>query len=140
MTLKVFGGPDDPTETFTPDYRFQTVVQSAELELELVQCDAGFQSPGGLHVHPVTEAHYVLTGRFEFNLEGKARTVGPGEAFLSIGGQEHSLTCIEAGSLVKAISLGGNDKLGSAAEEAGHDHDHHDHHDHGHDHGHDHPH
>ena len=139
MTVKALGGPGDPVEAFTPDFRYQTLVQSAELELEFVTCEAGFGSPGGLHTHPQTEAHYVMSGRFEFNLDGKKTVVSPGDGFLSLGGQRHSLACIESGSLVKVISLGGNDRLGTAEpidHDQPHPHDHDHDHSHGHDHGH----
>ena len=133
MTVKAIGGPGDKVESFAPDYHYQTLVQSAELELEFVTCEAGFESPGGLHTHPQTEAHFVMSGRFEFDLDGKKTVVNPGDGFLSLAGQQHSLRCLESGTLVKAISLGGNDRLGTTAETDGHEHADHDH-SHGHDH------
>lgn len=57
----------------------------------------------GLHAHGKDEVYYVLSGRGEFTLDGKAHTVTPGTAILTRDGSSHSLRQIGSEDLAILI-------------------------------------
>ena len=77
------------------------------------------------HAHPLEQAAYTVSGRFEVTLGDAHREVGPGDAYRIPAGADHAVRCLQAGSylLITALRADANDA---------HDHDH----DHGHDHNH----
>jgi mannose-6-phosphate isomerase-like protein (cupin superfamily) len=61
----------------------------------------------GVHAHGKDEIYYVLSGRGELTLDGKAYPVGPGNAILTRDGSSHSLRQIGADDLVILIVYAG---------------------------------
>ncbi|MBQ9719276.1 MAG: cupin domain-containing protein [Oscillospiraceae bacterium] len=55
---------------------------------------------GTLHSHPHTQITYVVSGRFEFNIDGEKRVVVPGDTLLKENGVVHGCVCLEAGKLL----------------------------------------
>lgn len=55
---------------------------------------------GALHHHPHTQITYVVSGAFEFTVEGETRTVRAGDTILKEDGVEHGCVCTEAGILL----------------------------------------
>ena len=55
---------------------------------------------GSLHHHPHTQITYVVSGEFEFNIEGEKRIVKAGDTMLKMDGVEHGCVCLEAGILL----------------------------------------
>ena len=55
---------------------------------------------GALHHHPHTQITYVVSGVFEFTVEGETRTVRAGDTILKEDGVEHGCVCTEAGILL----------------------------------------
>ena len=55
---------------------------------------------GTLHHHPHTQITYVVSGVFEFTVEGETRTVRAGDTILKEDGVEHGCVCTEAGVLL----------------------------------------
>lgn len=55
---------------------------------------------GALHSHPHTQITYVVSGRFDFVIDGEHRTVGPGDTLLKENGVVHGCTCLESGKLL----------------------------------------
>ena len=55
---------------------------------------------GALHHHPHTQITYVVSGVFEFTVEGETRTVRAGDTILKEDGVEHGCVCTEAGVLL----------------------------------------
>ena len=44
---------------------------------------------GSLHHHPHTQITYVVSGEFEFNIDGEKKTVRAGDTMLKLDGVEH---------------------------------------------------
>lgn len=55
---------------------------------------------GALHHHPHTQITYVVSGRFEFEIDGVKRIVNPGDALLKRNEIEHGCVCLEEGILL----------------------------------------
>ena len=55
---------------------------------------------GALHHHPHTQITYVVSGAFEFTVDGVTRTVHKGDPILKEDGVEHGCVCTEAGILL----------------------------------------
>ena len=55
---------------------------------------------GALHHHPHTQITYVVSGTFEFTVDGETHTVRAGDTILKEGGVEHGCVCTEAGILL----------------------------------------
>lgn len=55
---------------------------------------------GALHHHPHTQITYVVSGRFEFEIAGEKKIVGPGDSMLKKDGIEHGCVCLEEGVLL----------------------------------------
>ncbi len=55
---------------------------------------------GALHSHPHTQITYVVSGKFEFEIEGEKRIVKAGDTMLKTDGVVHGCVCLEAGILV----------------------------------------
>ncbi len=57
-------------------------------------------SVGALHSHPHTQITYVVSGKFEFNIDGEKRVVSAGDTLLKQDGVEHGCVCLEKGILL----------------------------------------
>ena len=55
---------------------------------------------GALHSHPHTQITYVVSGKFEFTIDGETRVVTAGDTLLKEDGVVHGCTCLEAGKLL----------------------------------------
>ncbi|MCR4587997.1 MAG: cupin domain-containing protein [Lachnospiraceae bacterium] len=55
---------------------------------------------GALHSHPHTQITYVLSGAFEFTIDGVKKVVRTGDTLLKTNGVEHGCVCLEAGKLL----------------------------------------
>ena len=55
---------------------------------------------GALHHHPHTQITYVVSGAFEFTVDGVTHTVRAGDTILKEDGVEHGCVCTEAGILL----------------------------------------
>lgn len=55
---------------------------------------------GALHSHPHTQITYVLSGAFEFTIDGETRVVRTGDTLLKEDGVVHGCVCLEAGALL----------------------------------------
>ena len=59
---------------------------------------------GKLHHHPHTQITYVVSGAFEFEIDGERHVVRAGDAMLKTNGVEHGCVCLEAGILLDIFS------------------------------------
>ena len=50
---------------------------------------------GALHHHPHTQITYVVSGSFEFEIDGVRRVIKPGDALLKRNDIEHGCVCLE---------------------------------------------
>ena len=55
---------------------------------------------GALHSHPHTQITYVVSGAFDFTIDGETRTVRAGDTLLKEDGVEHGCVCRETGVLL----------------------------------------
>ena len=55
---------------------------------------------GALHHHPHTQITYVVSGVFEFEIDGVKKTVRAGDTMLKTDSVEHGCVCLEAGILL----------------------------------------
>ena len=55
---------------------------------------------GALHSHPHTQITYVVSGVFEFEIDGVKKTVRAGDTMLKKDGVVHGCVCLEAGKLL----------------------------------------
>lgn len=55
---------------------------------------------GALHHHPHTQITYVVSGQFEFEIDGVKKIVNPGDTMLKKDSVEHGCTCLKKGILL----------------------------------------
>lgn len=55
---------------------------------------------GALHQHPHTQITYVVSGEFEFEIEGVKKVVKAGDTMLKKDGIKHGCVCLEEGILL----------------------------------------
>jgi quercetin dioxygenase-like cupin family protein len=55
---------------------------------------------GALHHHPHTQITYVVSGEFEFEIDGVKKVVRAGDTMLKTNDVIHGCTCLEAGILL----------------------------------------
>ena len=58
---------------------------------------------GALHHHPHTQITYVVSGSFEFEIDGVRRVIKPGDALLKHSDIEHGCVCLEDGILLDIL-------------------------------------
>lgn len=59
---------------------------------------------GALHHHPHTQITYVVSGKFEFNIDGEKHVVTKGDTLLKTNGVEHGCVCLEDGVLLDVFT------------------------------------
>lgn len=55
---------------------------------------------GALHHHPHTQITYVVSGKFEFEIEGVKKIVCAGDTMLKMNDVVHGCVCLEEGILL----------------------------------------
>jgi quercetin dioxygenase-like cupin family protein len=55
---------------------------------------------GALHSHPHTQITYVVSGAFEFEIDGVKKVVRAGDTLLKTDGVVHGCVCLEEGVLL----------------------------------------
>ena len=55
---------------------------------------------GALHQHPHTQITYVVSGQFEFEIDGVKKVVNPGDSMLKKDSVEHGCVCLKEGILL----------------------------------------
>lgn len=59
---------------------------------------------GALHHHPHTQITYVVSGCFEFEIDGVKKQVRAGDTMLKTDSVEHGCVCLEDGVLLDIFS------------------------------------
>lgn len=59
---------------------------------------------GALHSHPHTQITYVVSGAFEFEIDGEKKVVRAGDTMLKKNGIVHGCVCVEEGVLLDIFS------------------------------------
>jgi quercetin dioxygenase-like cupin family protein len=55
---------------------------------------------GAMHTHPHTQISYVLEGRFEATIAGKAEIISKGDTYITPPDAPHGVVCLEEGALL----------------------------------------
>ena len=55
---------------------------------------------GALHHHPHTQITYVVSGQFEFEIDGIKKVVNPGDSMLKKDSVPHGCVCLKEGILL----------------------------------------
>lgn len=55
---------------------------------------------GALHSHPHTQITYVVSGEFQFTIDGETRTVHRGDTLLKTDSVIHGCVCVKPGVLL----------------------------------------
>lgn len=59
---------------------------------------------GALHSHPHTQITYVVSGKFEFEIDGEKHVVQAGDTMLKRDGIIHGCVCLEPGILLDTFT------------------------------------
>ncbi len=57
-----------------------------------------------LHSHPHQQMSYILSGCFEFENDGKKRSLGQGDSVLLASGVKHGVLCTEKGKVLDVFN------------------------------------
>jgi len=61
-------------------------------------------SVGALHHHPHEQIGYVVSGRFEFTMDGNVTVLGPGDTYYVRPDAVHGVVCLEDGALLDVFT------------------------------------
>lgn len=86
-----------PVQTLAPGVRLRTPY-GERIMLSLVELDEGAVVPQ--HSHPHEQAGMVLEGMLELTIDGHARTLKAGEAYIMAGNVAHSARAVGGGCKV----------------------------------------
>ena len=69
---------------------------------QLMTVEVGFEAgaTGAPHTHPHVQASYVLSGKFNYTVDGEPVEMNPGDSIVVPSGLVHSTVCLEAGKLL----------------------------------------
>ena len=59
---------------------------------------------GYKHKHPHQQISYILSGKFDVDIDGKIERLSAGDAFIAPSNVEHELKCQEEGTLIDSFS------------------------------------
>ena len=61
-------------------------------------------SIGYKHQHPHQQISYILSGKFEVNIDGKMEILETGDAFIAPSNTDHELKCLDNGIIIDSFS------------------------------------
>ncbi len=69
---------------------------------DLMLCELHFEqgAVGSLHSHPHQQITYIVSGSFEFEINGVKRVVNAGDSLYKEPGVVHGAVCLQAGTLL----------------------------------------
>lgn len=73
---------------------------------EAMLCELTFETGavGAMHTHPHTQVSYVVSGAFDFTVDGKTERVKAGDSVLMPADVPHGVVCAEGGILVDVFT------------------------------------
>jgi quercetin dioxygenase-like cupin family protein len=87
-----------------PDKGIHRQILGYDGQLMVVRVDFEKGAVGNEHVHFHSQASYVVSGKFEVNVDGEKRVLGPGDGFYVAPDLNHGAVCLEAGTLIDTFS------------------------------------
>lgn len=72
----------------------------------LMQVEVHFEkgAVGAMHSHPHSQLTYVLSGKFEFTIDGETKVVCAGDALYKTPDVPHGCVCLEKGVLLDTFN------------------------------------
>jgi quercetin dioxygenase-like cupin family protein len=61
-------------------------------------------SIGVLHSHPHRQASYIVSGKFEVEINGKRKNLKEGDSYFVSPGLQHGVKCLEEGKLIDVFT------------------------------------
>ncbi len=73
---------------------------------DLMSVEVSFETgaEGAVHTHPHTQLSYVLSGSFDYTVEGETVTLEPGDSIVVPSGLPHGTVCLEKGVLLDVFN------------------------------------
>lgn len=102
MTKNYFMTNDIPLESVETGISRKVLAYSDNLMMVEVHFDTG--AIGAMHHHVHEQATYVLSGAFEFTIDGVRKTVRAGDSMYKQPDIEHGAVCLEAGILLDVFT------------------------------------
>lgn len=88
----------------TPDKGIRRQILGYDGQLMVVRVDFEKGAVGTEHAHFHSQASYVVSGKFEVNVDGEKKVLGTGDGFYVAPDLNHGAVCLEAGTLIDTFS------------------------------------
>lgn len=89
-------------EQFGPGLYRQILGYSGDIMSVRVKFDK--DGIAAMHSHPHTQTSSIISGKYEFTVDGQTRTVTAGDGVLIRPGQQHECFCLEPGIVIDSFS------------------------------------
>ena len=96
-------------EVMAPGVRRRILGYDDALMMVIVKFEPG--AIGALHHHPHRQVSYVVSGKFETEIDGKRKTLSAGDCFFVAPDLKHGVVALEAGMLVDVFAPAREDFL-----------------------------
>ena len=93
---------DLKSEEMFPGVTRQIIGYDSDIMLVKVTFSRG--SIGYKHKHPHQQVSYIISGKFEVNIDGKIENLQQGDAFIAPSNKDHELKCIQDGVIIDSFS------------------------------------
>ena len=99
---KFISAADLQWEPFGPGLERMILGYSDDLMVVRVK----FEKDGiaAMHAHPHTQSSYIVSGKYEFTVDGEMKVVQSGDGILIKPNQQHSCLCLVPGIVVDTFS------------------------------------
>jgi len=87
-----------------PDKGVSRQIMAYNEDIMLVKVKFETGAIGTLHTHPHTQATYIVSGVFEFTIDGETKTVKAGDGVYMKSNVLHGCKCMEEGLLIDTFS------------------------------------
>lgn len=91
-----------PVEQLGGGVTRQVLAHDAHLMTVRVDFEAG--AIGKLHSHPHRQSSYIAAGRFEVEIGGEKRVLGPGDCYFPAPDVPHGVLALTAGTLIDTFT------------------------------------
>jgi quercetin dioxygenase-like cupin family protein len=82
----------------------QRQIMGYDGQMMMVKVKFATGAVGAMHHHYHTQTTYIISGKFEFTVDGEKRVVEPGDGLYFEPDVEHGVTCLEAGILIDVFT------------------------------------
>lgn len=89
-------------EQFGPGLYRKILGYTDQLMVVRVKFDQG--GIAAMHAHPHTQSSYIVSGKYEFTVDGEMKVVQAGDGVLIQPNQQHACVCLEPGIVIDVFS------------------------------------